>query len=441
MKLDIIAIGFEIHKEPVQNIPQRSIRSGRQLSNTAKQASFALIRSRTTKIMRKTWNCYSTSRLLFGPGALNEIGKVVSRLKGSRVLIIADPVIESLGFVERVLKQLVSEVLIFNQGEVEPSTNLVKQCAEQFRAFKPNVTIAIGGGSNMDLAKLTCATVVSDKDPADLLGFDQVVRAIGNLICVPTTAGTGSEASHSAVICNSETGQKAAAISHYLRPTVAVVDPELSLTCPQKLTAESGIDALSHAIESYLSSSFSILEATDSGVSPYEGNHPMGDLYAEKCMRLIGENFLKAVEEPNNLEARSGMALAATLGGLAFSNCGVALVHALEYPVGNRYECAHGAGIGIVLPEVLKFLLPVREERIAHIGRYLGVEETAEVAINEVIRLRRESGLPKCLKEVGAKHEDIQSLAESAGLLERLMVLTANRPTLEDLRSIYEASL
>jgi len=390
--------------------------------------------------MRTTWNSYSNPRLLFGAGALNEIGKVIRRLKGSRVMIFSDPVIESLGIVGRVEKLLSAKVLVFAEGEVEPSTNLVKRCAEQFRAFNPDVAIAIGGGSNMDLAKLACATVASDKDPADLLGFDQVTRPIGNLVCIPTTAGTGSEASHSAVICNSKTGQKAAAISHYLRPAVAVVDPELSLTCPQKLTAESGIDALSHAIEGYLASSFSILEATDSGVLPYEGNHPMGDLYAEKGIRLIGEHFLKAVDEPSNLDARSGMALAATLGGLAFSNCGVALAHALEYPIGNRYQCAHGAGIGIVLPAVLKFLRPAREERIALIGCYLGVEETAEAVINEVIRLRRESGLPQRLRDVGAKHEDIPSLAESAGLLERLMVLTANRPTLEDLRSIYEAS-
>ncbi len=390
--------------------------------------------------MRKTWNSYSNLRLLFGPGSLNEVGKVVSRLKGSRVMVIADPVIESLGILDRVKKLLSAEVAVFDEGQVEPSTNLVQQCAEQFRAFEPDVTIAIGGGSNMDLAKLTCATVASDRDPADLLGFDQVARPIGNLVCVPTTAGTGSEASHSAVICHSQNGQKAAAISHYLRPTVAIVDPELSLTCPQNLTAESGIDALSHAIEGFLSSDFSVLETTDSGVMPYEGNHPIGDLYAEKSIRLIGEHFLSAVNEPRNLDARAGMALAATLGGLAFSNCGVALVHALEYPVGNRFGCSHGAGIGIVLPEVLRFLCPAREERIAQIGRLLSVEETADAAIDAVMRLRRESGLPQSLREVGASCEDIPSLSESAVALERLMVLTARRPTLGDIEKIYKKS-
>ena len=153
--------------------------------------------------------------------------------------------------------------------------------------------------------------------------------------------------------------------------------------------------------------------------------------FANKPLR---ENCLQAVDEPSNLDARSGMALAANLGGLAISKCRVAIVHALEYPIGNQYHCTHGAGKGIVLPEILKFLRPAREERITHIGRLIGVEGTA--AVSEVIRLRRESGIPQRLREVGAKHEDIPSLAESVGLLERLMVLSANRPTLEDLRSI-----
>lgn len=390
--------------------------------------------------MRTTWNSYSNPRLLFGPGALDQIGKLVVRLQGTRVMIITDPILDSLGIVDRVEKLLSAKVEVYAGGEVEPSTDAVKRCADKTRAFKPDVTIAIGGGSNMDLAKLTCATIASKADPADLLGFDQISKPIGNLICVPTTAGTGSETSHSAVICNSDTGQKAAAISHSLRPTIAVVDPELSLSCPKKLTAESGIDALTHAIEGYLAADFSAFEITDAGVLPYEGNHPLGDLYAEKCIRLVGEHFLKAVHEPANIDARSGMALAATLGGLAFSNCGVALVHALEYPIGNHYKCSHGAGNGIVLPEAMRFIRSAREGKTARIGELLGVEATADAAIDAVVHLRKEAGLPQTLREVGAKQEDIPHLASAAGALERLMDLTPLRPSGEDLRRILEAS-
>jgi len=371
---------------------------------------------------------------------LNETGKLVQRLGGQRVMIVTDPIIESLGIVRRVEEQLTSNMEVFAEGEVEPSTALVERCAERFRSFNPDVTIAIGGGSNMDLAKLTGASVASGKAPADLLGFDLVTKAPKDLVCVPTTAGTGSETSHSAVICNSNTGQKAAAISHHLRPAIALVDPELSLTCPRKLTAESGIDALTHAIEGYLATEFGAFEPTESGVMAYEGNHPMGDLYAEKCIRLVGTHFLKAIREPDNIEARAGMALAATLGGLAFSNCGVALVHALEYPIGNRYQCSHGAGNGIVLPEVMRFLAPAREARLADIGRWLGGEPSVEAAIQIVCHLRKEAGLPETLREVGAEFEDIPALAEAAGRLERLMDLCPVRPTEPDLRRILEAS-
>lgn len=390
--------------------------------------------------MRTTWNSYANPRLLFGPGALSETGKVVQRLGGQRVLIVTDAVIESLGIVSRVKELLTAKVEVFADGEVEPSTSLVEKCVERIRSFDPDVTIAIGGGSNMDLAKLAGASVASEKDPAGLLGFDLVTHSPRNLICIPTTAGTGSEASHSAVICNSNTGQKAAAISHYLRPDVAIVDPELSLTCPRKLTAESGIDALTHAIEGYLATDYAAFDPTETGVMAYEGNHPIGDLYAEKCIRLVGTHFLKAIDEPGNIEARTGMALAATLGGLAFSNCGVALVHALEYPIGNRYKCSHGAGNGIVLPEVMRFFAPARGERLADIGRWLGGEPSVEGAIHSVLQLRKEAGLPESLRAVGAESEDIPALAEAAAQLERLMDLCPIRPSVADLQDILEAS-
>ncbi len=388
--------------------------------------------------MRTTWSSYSNPRLVFGPGALNQVGQVVSRLGGARTLLITDPIMEGLGVVERVASVLKTELKVYAKGEIEPSTDAVSRCAALAREFNPDVTVAIGGGSNMDLAKLTCATVSSGKEPASMLGFDAVPGPIGNLVCIPTTAGTGSEASHSAVICNSDTGMKVAALSHYLRPQVAIVDPELTLSCPKKLTADSGIDALSHAIEGYLATDFSTLETNDSGILAYEGNHPIGDLYSEKCIRLISEHFLKAVHEPSNIEARSGMALAATLGGLAFSNCGVALVHALAYPIGNRYKSSHGAGNGIALPEVMRFLKGSRAERLARIGALLGVD--ADAAIEEVIRLRKEADLPERIADVGGRREDLPELAATAFKLEPLMALSPAKVDEQDLLAILEAS-
>jgi alcohol dehydrogenase class IV len=377
---------------------------------------------------------------MFGPGVFNEIGKAVSQVGGRRVFIVTDPVLESLGIVDRVKQILDAEIEVFTGGEIEPSTETVARCAEIAREYGPDVTIAIGGGSNMDLAKLTCATVSSGMNPEALLGFDQVPSPPGSLICVPTTAGTGSEVSHSAVIRNSSTGKKEAALSHYLRPQVAVVDPELTLSCPSKLTAESGIDALTHGIEAYLATDYSVLVPEEKGILPYEGKNPMGDLYAEKCIHLAGKHFLAAVHEPDNLESRAGMSLAATLGGLAFSNCGVALAHALEYPIGERYKCAHGAGNGIVLPEVVRFLEKVRGDRLSKIGELLRVDALPEAAIKEVSRLRREAGLPECLRDVGADQSDLNDLAATSASLKRLMDLSPITPSEADLRRILEAS-
>lgn len=341
---------------------------------------------------------------------------------------------------DRVKKILDAEFEVFTGGEIEPSTETVAQCAEIAREYGPDTTVAIGGGSNMDLAKLTCATVSSGMNPEALLGFDQIPGPPGSLICVPTTAGTGSEVSHSAVIRNSRSGKKEAALSHYLRPQVAVVDPELTLSCPSKLTAESGIDALTHAIEAYLATDYSVLVPDEKGILPYEGMNPMGDLYAEKCIHLVGKHFLAAIHEPENLEARAGMSLAATLGGLAFSNCGVALAHALEYPIGERYKCAHGAGNGIVLPEVMRFLEKARGDRLSKIGELLRVDALPETAIEEVSRLRREAGLPECLRDVGAEQSDLNDLAATSASLKRLMDLSPITPSEADLRRILEAS-
>ena len=377
---------------------------------------------------------------MFGPGVFNELGKAVSQVGGCRVFVITDPVLESLGIVDRARQALNMEFEVFTGGEIEPSTDTVARCAAITREYGPDTTIAIGGGSNMDLAKLTCAAVSSGRNPEALLGFDEVPGPVGPLICVPTTAGTGSEASHSAVIRNSSNGKKEAALSHYLRPQVAVVDPELTLSCPRKLTAESGIDTLTHAIEAYLANDYSALISGEKGTLPYEGNNPLGDLYAEKCIHLVGKCFLDAVRDPKNLEARGGMSLAATLGGLAFSNCGVALAHALEYPIGERYKCAHGAGNGIVLPEVMRYLANAKGDRLAKIGELLGVDASSEAAIEEVTRLRREAGLPECLRDVGAVPNDLAALAATAASLKRLMALSPISPSEPDLRRILEAS-
>lgn len=363
-------------------------------------------------------------------------------------MLITDPLLVSLGLVEGVVDSIRSggiQVTVFDGGVVEPSTDTVASAARAAADAAPDLFVGVGGGSNLDLAKLTCAVNSHGGSPTDYLGCDNVPGPLKPLYCVPTTSGTGSEVSHSAVICDSRCGRKTSALSPYLRPAVAVVDPELTLSCPKRLTAESGIDALTHAIEAYLATSFNGFDESPAGFLPYEGNHPAGDVFAEKAIRLVGEHFERAVHTPQDLEARSGMALASTFGGIAFSQCGVALAHALEYPVGNAYECSHGIGNGILLPEVMRYLKPVRQERLADIAGLLGAgggepQADAEAAIGEVERLRSAAELPCRLSEVGGRREDLPGFAANAMQLTRLIDLTARRPNEGDLLAILEAS-
>jgi alcohol dehydrogenase class IV len=237
--------------------------------------------------------------------------------------------------------------------------------------------------------------------------------------------------------------------SQYLRPLAAIVDPQLTISCPSRVSAESGMDALTQAIEAYLVANFyGFPEDFEHGLA-YEGNHPLGDLYAEKAIELIGKNLPQVVEEPDHLGARSGMALAATLAGTAFSTCGVCLVHALEYPVGAKYGGSHGVGNAILLPNVMRFWLPERQTRLAKIAGLLGVpnvdrmatDEAAEAAIEAVEYLRNSVNLPTTLTEIGGKPEDLVNLAEMAMSFQRLTRLSPRTTTKQDLENILKAAL
>jgi alcohol dehydrogenase class IV len=291
----------------------------------------------------------------------------------------------------------------------------------------------------MDLAKCVAALYTHGGSPADYFGYDMVSGPVLPIICVPTTAGTGSEVSHSAVLTDLENEMKVSMLSDFLRPAVALVDPQLTLTCPPKVTADSGIDALVHAIEAYTAKDF------DEMGEPlgYQGRFPITDAVAEKAIRLVGDNLVTACEEPDNLEARENMALAATLGGLAFSNAGVALVHALEYPMGGALHCSHGAGNGLLLPYVMRFNLPVRKKAFGRIASFLGdevdglsAEDAAHSAIEAVECLRRRIGIPERIRDLDGREDQLPGFAEKAFALDRLKGVNPREATLEDLEGI-----
>jgi alcohol dehydrogenase class IV len=293
----------------------------------------------------------------------------------------------------------------------------------------------------MDLAKATSLVIAHGGTLRDYLGDDKVPGPVLPVVCVPTTAGTGSEVSAATVLTDTDQHMKVGILSNFLRPRAAVVDPLLTLSCPPKVTADSGIDALTHAIEAYTAVDNAHFPLPHGERSVYQGAHPFGDVLAEKAIALIGQYLRRAVANGEDREAREGMALAATMAGLSFSNVGVAAVHALEYPIGGAVHCSHGAGNGLLLPYVMRFNLPVRRERFAVIARLLGESADAERAVTAVERLRADIGIPNRLRELGVKEEQLRPFAEKAFAVKRILRVNPRAVTLEDMEGILRSAL
>lgn len=400
--------------------------------------------------MRTTWTFHSASQILFGRNAVHQIGEVATRLDAKRVLVVTDPILQKAGVPDRVLAPLRNSSIIteaFTGGEPEPSMRAAEACLTQAKTFRPDLLVGLGGGSNMDLAKLCAVLLTHGGTPRTYVGDDKIRGPIMPLICVPTTAGTGSEVSAASVITDTENKIKVGILSNYLRPTLALVDPMLTVSCPPKVTADSGIDALTHAIEAYTAVDNATFPLPTGERSVYQGRHPFGDMTAEKAITLIGRFLRRAVADGSDLEAREGMALAALLAGLAFSNVGVAAVHALEYPVGGAVHCSHGAGNGLLLPYVMQFNMPARIKEFAGIARMLG-EDTAglsdqaaaERAISAVQRLRNDIGIPRRLRDIGVKEEQLRPFAEKASGIQRILRVNPRSVTADDLEGILKSA-
>jgi alcohol dehydrogenase len=398
--------------------------------------------------MRETWSFHSAGQLVFGRNAVLQLGDIAHRLRLRRVLIVTDKILERAGVAEKVRRPLAEAniaVDMFNGGEPEPSFRAAEACLGQARTFGPDGLLGLGGGSNMDLAKIAAAVLAHGGLPSSYVGDDQIPGPVFPLICVPTTAGTGSEVTAASVLTDQANKIKVGILSNYLRPRAAVVDPLLTVSCPPRLTADSGIDALSHAIEAYTAVDNESFPLPHGERTVYQGRHPLGDCLAEKAISLIGAHLENAVLDGTNLEARDGMALGATLAGLAFSNVGVALIHAMEYPIGGAVHCSHGTGNGLLLPHVMRFHLEVRAAEFARIAELLGENisglseaAAAERAVVAVDRLRDKIGIPARLRDLGVKKEMLPAFADKAASIRRILRVNPREATPADVLRIYQ---
>jgi alcohol dehydrogenase class IV len=394
--------------------------------------------------MGATWTFHSAGQIVFGPGAVEQLGGIATRMGLRSVQLVSDPILDSAGIVEKVKKPLREagiEVLLDLGGEPEPTWQAAMACLAKAREWRPDGIIGVGGGSNMDLAKLTAKCLTHGGEPGDYTGDDRLPGPIMPLVCIPTTAGTGSEVSCADVYTDPRQGIKLGSLSNHLRPRLALVDPLLTHSCPPKVTADSGIDALVHAIEAFTAVDNEAFPLPAGQRSCYQGRHPMGMAMAREAISLAGKHLRRAVAKGTDAEARSGMALAAMYGGLAFSNVGVALVHALEYAVASFVPVSHGAGNGLLLPHVMRFNLPGRERDMVEIARLLGHGELEPArAIDSVASLAAEIGIPQRLRDLGVSQDMLAPMAEKTLAMTRILRVNPRQPTVGDLMAILQSA-
>ncbi|QVL35879.1 iron-containing alcohol dehydrogenase [Aminirod propionatiphilus] len=343
-------------------------------------------------------------------GALRKVGFWARSLGGKRALVVA-----SLGAFGESQGRSVLEVLeeaglagsVWAGAGPNPTDLMVAEGAGRYRSDGADFLVAVGGGSAMDCAKAIGLVVTGGGVIADYEGLHRSAKDLPPLIAVNTTAGTGSEVTNAAVITDTERHVKMTILDWRITPRLSVNDPEMMVSMPPSLTAATGMDALSHAVEAYVS-----IQAS-----------PITDSLAYKATELIFLNLPRAVRDGGDIEAREGMCHAAFLAGLAFSNSGLGYVHALSHPLSARYDLAHGVVNAVLLPAVERFNLPVAMDKLAYLARAMEValswrseRENAERSLKAMEGLRSEIGLAGRLASLGVRLDDLPGLAREASL-------------------------
>jgi len=343
-------------------------------------------------------------RIVFGLNSIDNIADEVKALNGRNILVVTDPVIvktDAFANVKGRLEAAEINFLLYDRVEPEPSLALAEEVAELARRRKVDAVLAVGGGSTMDLGKVAALSLTNPGRVESYVGMNLVKYRSAPLICAPTTSGSGSEVTQFAVLKVGE--KKRSVISRNIVPEGVILDPALTVSMPPKITANSGVDALSHAVEAVLS-----MDAS-----------PLTDALAFQAVNLIARNIRIAYREGSNIEARSAMHLAATLAGIAFTNARLVVGHSIAHTFAPIYGIPHGESCAMALPYAMEFYLSTTSERLALIA--IAMDESAigleaDAAAKEAVRIVRklveDMNIPLSLKEVGVPEEKLSILAE-----------------------------
>lgn len=364
--------------------------------------------------------------VLFGAGQRFALGQVAAGI-GKRALICTDERFAASSDMADLLDNLKEadvEAKVFSETQPELPLHSVEACVEHARAFEADMVIGLGGGSCMDMAKLV-SLLLTHGGPADrYYGELKVPGPILPVIAIPTTSGTGSEVTPVAVLADHARDLKVGVSSPYLIPHTAICDPELTLSCPPKLTALSGADALTHAVEAFTA----IQQPRSRDLSQkrvFVGKNLSSDHHALTAIRLIAQYLPRAVKDGTDIEARAMMMYASMSAGLAFGAAGTAAAHAIQYPVGALTHTAHGLGVAALMPYVMAYNAPACMKELAEIGRAFGATgtdaELSNQAIDRIRSLLAEIGIPKTLAELGLTEDRMNWVAEQSMLSARLV--------------------
>jgi hydroxyacid-oxoacid transhydrogenase len=412
---------------------------------------------------------YGAPQLKFGSGASSEIGYDLSLTGAKRVLVVTDRGVAATGTPARVADQMKPfgiDAHVFDGSRVEPTDESLQEAIDFARDNGPwDAFVAVGGGSSIDTAKAINLLLTN---PGVLMDYVNVpvgkglapVNALKPLIAVPTTTGTGSESTTICVLdvlaLKVKTG-----ISHArLRPTLAVIDPDLTVTQPPGVTAAAGMDILCHALESYTARAYTSFEhkAADERV-PYCGSNPIADMWSEKAMSLLAGSFRRAVQHGDDMTARTEMAMAATFAGMGFGNAGVHIPHANGYPIAGRVKnfhpvdypqdepmVPHGMSVSLTAPEAFRFTFDAAPDRHVRAARLLAPDadqpnDPAEFLPVVLIALMRDIDLPNGVGAVGFDDNDIDALVEGTMQQHRLLATAPKSVTEEDVAMIFRRSM
>jgi hydroxyacid-oxoacid transhydrogenase len=412
---------------------------------------------------------YGAPLLKFGTGASEEIGFDLSEYGVRRVLVITDPGVAATGHPQRVAEQMARfgiEALVFDRAHVEPTDASLEEAVGFARDTGPwDAFVAVGGGSAIDTAK---AVNLLTSNPGELMDYVNVpvgggadpVNPLAPLVGVPTTTGTGSESTTVCVLDVLDQHVKTGISHPRLRPTLAVVDPALTLTQPAGVTAACGMDILCHALESWTARPYTSFDRKRPEQRvPYCGANPVADLWSERAMRLLAGSFRTAVHHGDDESARGEMAMAATFAGLGFGNAGVHIPHANAYPIagqvkdfhpdgypGDEPMVPHGMAVALTAPEAFRFTFDADPDRHVAAARMLAPAAEPPAELRDflpavLIELMRDIGIPDGIGAVGYGEADVPSLVTGTLKQQRLLATAPKEPTEEDLVGILHRSL